>query len=347
MTNILLIGDPHFKVGNTDETDKFTKGVFDFLEEVGGVDMIVVMGDILHTHEKIHVKPLMRATKFLLALAMEVETYVLVGNHDRPDNAVFLTEEHSLFPLKFNNEDLEIIDKGYWNKKRGIVFVPYVEPGKFMEALGTLGIGEEELISGEIKAIFAHQEFKGAQMGGIVSLSGDEWKKEWPPVYSGHIHDHQTLPNGVTYIGMPYYSGYVNDEHSSVERRGVYTLEMETLTLRRIGLGMKPKVIRRVKISDILEYEFDEDLHEKLVIEGDTKEIRKILKEKEYRQKLKGVDYSIKEVKEFDKILPNERKIFTVPKIVEIIKGETKDRVEREILDDVFPITPLHPLHHQ
>jgi len=338
--NQLLIGDPHFKTNNSDETNSFTKETLKWLSENGEViDRIVVMGDVLDTHEKIHLKPFIRATKFILNLSKYAEVIVLVGNHDRPSNDVFMSSEHSLYPFKYmsGDFDIKIIDKGWWDKENGFVYVPYVETGRFREALQFIGVGKNDLESDKIRSIFAHQEFMGAQLGGIVSTAGDIWNTNYPPVYSGHIHQYQVLKEGITYIGTPYQTGYLtlSGKNIPIPNHGIYVLKENKLS--KIGLGVKPKILRHISIEEVLEFEFDEQLHEKLVIQGNVKEIRKILKEKEYRIKLKDREYVLKEVRDYT--LPSDicqGELITVPKIVEILKKETKDTTEREILEEVF-----------
>ena len=135
--SILLIGDPHYKKSNKDETEEMEKAIFKYLEDNwkdAGITKIIVLGDILDTHEKINTSALIRATNFLMKLGVYCSTYILVGNHDRPNNEVFLTEEHSLYPLKFNEIGVKIIDKVFVEGE--FVFVPYVEPGRFMRSLG-------------------------------------------------------------------------------------------------------------------------------------------------------------------------------------------------------------------
>jgi DNA repair exonuclease SbcCD nuclease subunit len=51
--------------------------------------------------------------------------------------------------------------------------------------------------------IWAHQEFKGAQMGSQISTDGDIWPLDYPQVISGHIHDFQIVQSNVMYIGTP------------------------------------------------------------------------------------------------------------------------------------------------
>jgi DNA repair exonuclease SbcCD nuclease subunit len=323
---ILLIGDLHFKVGNKDETDGCCQAILEHLAE-NEYRFIVVLGDVLDTHEKIHVSPLMRATKFIHAISKYSQAFVLVGNHDRPNNSIFLTDESSLFHLKF----LKNINLVYTTAltKDGFLFVPYVEPGRFMEALAVRNIDDKMLKSGEIKAIFAHQEFKGAQMGGIISLGGDEWKKEYPPVYSGHIHEYQELEDGVTYLGTPYQMGYAD-----TSRKGIYSLEIKDDggDLNYIDLGLKKKVLRKLTIKDLETFKLDPEVDEKLIIEGSAKEIRKILKEK---KDLQGIKFSIKETEIQQKDVPKKGEVKTFSNLLEEIKKKSNP-LQREILEEIF-----------
>ena len=100
MYQILLIGDPHFKTSNAIETNQLHQSTLKYLKSNPSIDFVVVLGDILHCHEKIHTQPFCRAVKFLSDLADERETFALIGNHDRINNNVFLTEEHPFVGLK-------------------------------------------------------------------------------------------------------------------------------------------------------------------------------------------------------------------------------------------------------
>jgi len=325
---ILLIGDPHFKASKTSDTDIFVQKTWEYLQE-NTVDMIVVLGDIFDTHEKVHIKPIIQVSKFIINFGEEYDMWFLVGNHDRPNNSIFLTEEHTLYPFKYGYS-AHIVDVVQIYKD--FILVPYVEPGRFMEALATVNVGDKELRSGKYKAIFAHQEFRGAQMGGIISVAGDEWNKDYPPVYSGHIHQYQEMENGVTYVGTPYQMSYAD-----TSKKGIYILE-EKHTLERIDLGMKSKILKNVAIENLLEYNFDEDIITKLIIEGNAKDIRDILKKKEYKNKLHGIEYTIRDIPpDLPRLTePGEKKVNSIAKIIEMLKEKTKDPIEKEILEELF-----------
>ena len=57
MKNILLVGDPHFKVSNPLESQQFHDEVLKNIKNLEKqIDFIVILGDILDTHEKIHIQ---------------------------------------------------------------------------------------------------------------------------------------------------------------------------------------------------------------------------------------------------------------------------------------------------
>jgi DNA repair exonuclease SbcCD nuclease subunit len=329
--SILIIGDPHYKKSNKDETEQMEKGIMKYLETRHSIiQKIVVLGDVLDTHEKINLFAMKRAVDFLIKLSEHATVYVLIGNHDRPSNDIFLTEEHSLYPLKWH-DDIVIVDQVLRDGDQ--IFVPYVEPGRFMEALGTIKIKEEDLKSGDYRYIFAHQEFFGAQMGGFISQMGDKWSEDYPPVISGHIHDYQIL-NNVVYVGTPYQTGYGDNPN-----KAIYLLD-EDGELEKIELNIIPKIIVHLPIEEVLNYNFPDDKKVKLVIEGDAAEIRKAINTTEYRRKLVGVKHTIKDIPKHT--LPDisqvegQKRIFSIPNLIKIVKKDCDD-LEEEILEQLFP----------
>ena len=64
MFDILVIGDPHFKNDNTLETDLMHTEIIKLLISKP-FKFVVILGDILHKHEKIDMFPYDRSIKFL------------------------------------------------------------------------------------------------------------------------------------------------------------------------------------------------------------------------------------------------------------------------------------------
>ena len=89
MLNIIVIGDTHFKVNNIPEVELYIKKVIKIVEQKNP-DIIVLLGDILDTFEKVNVLPLNKAYEFVDKLRKISKTYILVGNHDMINCIQFL-----------------------------------------------------------------------------------------------------------------------------------------------------------------------------------------------------------------------------------------------------------------
>lgn len=242
MTRLLVIGDLHFKIDNKSYTSALIEEVHSLIDsslrDEEKISACILLGDILDKHEKIHPIPRYDACEFLVSLSRKIPTYVLIGNHDRTSNNDFQTEYHPFTHMNYDN--LFIIDHAQIHKinDQEFTFVPYVPNGKFRKALDTIQKGDWKQTS----AIFAHQEFAGAQMGAVLSTKGDPWSKKYPPVFSGHIHDYQNLSDiGVIYVGMPYKLTYGENESKayffiSFDSNGTYSFErkISTLPLKKI-----------------------------------------------------------------------------------------------------------------
>ena len=196
----LFIGDPHIRIENFDAYDKLTALISNIVKE-HKISLIIVGGDVLHYHERLHTLALNRALDFLVQMGRMCRVICLVGNHDMINNQQFLTENHWMKHYKDRLPNVEIIDtvRGFDIDGFRFMCCPYVYPGRFVEALDTY----TDMNWQDADIIFAHQEFKGCRMGAIISETGDEWNPEWPQVVSGHIHDYQKpLPN-IFYPGTP------------------------------------------------------------------------------------------------------------------------------------------------
>lgn len=236
---ILVIGDPHFRSRYIRTVDDFTTQVLELIK-ARNPDMIVVLGDTLHDHETANIECQPRAVNWFIEMSKHAHVVVLIGNHERPNNSDFLTNRH--FFNGIGRERLLIVDKpeSLTITKKGkdhrLVFVPYVPPGRFHEALSKL---EVPITSVKPLAIFAHQEFKGCQMGIIKSVEGDEWPQDGPLVISGHIHEHEILGGNIIYVGTPYQTTYAEKDE-----KGVYIFQLggAQLGVKRVHLKLRIKL---------------------------------------------------------------------------------------------------------
>jgi DNA repair exonuclease SbcCD nuclease subunit len=299
-TKIFVIGDPHFKINNVEETNEMSQKILQKLEEIKP-DAVVCLGDVLDRHETIHVGPLQRSIDLFQKIAIQFPLYILIGNHDRPSNQVFLTDEHPFTALKMwkntwiiDNVVESIID----NKK--FLFVPYVPVGRFMEAInkevvkevGKEGVKEqgvkeegvkeqvvkEQGVQGqrdlsEITCIFAHQEFYGAKMGMTISEIGDVWPSEYPLVVSGHIHDFDQLAPNLIYTGTP-----IQHAFGDREDKFVFLFEFNCqndFTFQKIDLGLAKKKIVKLGFSEISALKkLDINTYYKIIISGTPEELK-------------------------------------------------------------------------
>ena len=132
---VLCIGDPHIQVANIPETDLLIERLINLATEKKP-DLIVLLGDLLHEHERLHTIPLNNACEFIKKMRDIAKTYCMVGNHDQINNQQYLNENHWMNVIKeFKN--VIVIDKVITETVNGdkLIFVPFVAPGRFIEAL--------------------------------------------------------------------------------------------------------------------------------------------------------------------------------------------------------------------
>lgn len=279
--SVLFIGDLHFQVSNTRESTLFSERILELAEKVKP-DVICVGGDLLHTHEKLHYHPLTAVSDLLRDLRKIAITYVLVGNHDAVNNQIFLTRHHWMNVLK-EWDNLVVVDtvRTHTINEHKLVFVPYVPPGRFKEALNTVEGWEEA------DCIFAHQEFRGCDMGGIVSEGGDVWEADKPVVFSGHIHVRQNVGENVVYSGSAFQHAYGEDARNVVLH---ISLSQSGPTFDEIDLDMPRKRTIKTDVNGLDQIEVPEDAGSNLriKIQGDAEELKAMKKTKKYRELVKS-----------------------------------------------------------
>ncbi len=298
---VLCIGDPHFKVNNIPESDDMVSKLIKITQHIKP-KFIVVLGDILHRHEKIHVSPLMRAEKLIRLLAEISPTFVLIGNHDRPNNSTYMTNEHPFNAMKLW-PNTYIVDEKVVDATIGgfrFLFVPYVFPGLFVSTLEDEKTGVKEPLK-DTCAIFCHQEFRGAKMGMIKSQVGDVWVESDPLVISGHIHDYDLLQPNLIYVGTPMQHAFGDKEDKTIS---LYTFSDKPPTPtpnqkpptpnqniwieERIDLELTKKIIVYLSPEKFHTYEPPSDKLVKIVVKGDDASIKaasKLEKVKELRKR--------------------------------------------------------------
>lgn len=319
---VLVIGDTHFKTNNIPESDDMINKLLKVSEHIQP-KFIVLLGDILHTHEKIHISPLMRAEKLIRGLSKISPTFVIIGNHDRPNNSTYMTDDHAFNAMKQWSNTYIVDDKVLDTNIGGFrfLFVPYVFPSLFMSTLIHETKGVKNPLT-NTSAIFCHQEFLGAKMGAIESKAGDPWDVNNPLVISGHIHDYDQLQPNLIYTGTPMQHSYGDSSDKTVS---LFTFnENQKWEEDRIDLGLIKRVIVYITPEQIHDYEPPEDKLVKLTIKGDAASIAAIRKLDKINQlRERGITINFKTTKSDEPIRKGP-----------ILKMRYKDRFYKEISQD-------------
>lgn len=296
MVRILTIGDPHFKNDNFIDCDRLIKYTLELID-AQSPDYVCILGDLLHSHEKLYTEPLNKILKFIKQMAKSCPVYVLVGNHDMVDNSQFLTDNHWMTCMyKFNN--VIVVDTPVELETDGgkFVFCPYVPNGRFEEALDRIEDWHQA------DCVFAHQEIKGCKMGSIISESGDVWEPHYPYIVSGHIHERQQPHPNVFYQGSALQHAFSSNDPKSLfifefhvedgieypNRPGYFSrIEFPLCVTHKKTHNFSVESINKIKSVDrfrpLPEIDGSKPTMHKIVIKGYVEDIKAFKKSKKYK----------------------------------------------------------------
>jgi hypothetical protein len=214
---------------------------------------------------------------------------VLVGNHDYKNNQQFLTTNHWMNAMKlWDPEMLTIVDTvvEFVINEHTFLFVPYVPPGRFAEALETLptAVG-----SPHRTCVFAHQEFYGCKMGAIQSVEGDKWSLTSPLVVSGHVHNKQWPQENIYYPGSSMQHAFGQSENNTItllsfvpkDSDSEKFFSFEEIDLCMPVLKIKYYTIQKALNSSLKNTDFKKY---KFVIEGTLEEFKVFKKARKYQE---------------------------------------------------------------
>lgn len=201
------------------------------------------------------------------------------------NNQQFLTDNHWMNGMK-EWKNLVVVDKVEQlildDKK--FIFVPYVPPGRFQEALHTL---KTDFL--DTTCIFAHQEFYGCKMGAIISVEGDKWPVDYPNVISGHIHSKQSPQKNIYYSGSAMQNAFGESEKNIIafltfdDESSDFTSKIIT----EIDLLLPRKKIVYMDVEDIDDYKMkNTDDKLKLTLSGNYDQFKALKKTKKYKEML-------------------------------------------------------------
>lgn len=277
--NILIIGDLHFKLDNIIQCEEFISQV---VQVQSSCSAIVLLGDILHYHDKIYTTVVNRFICFLEKITKPC--IILVGNHDMVSNQVFCDPPGHWMNMLKKYPTVTIVDVPQYITIESIKFLacPYVYPGRLREAFDKFDVSPER-----VDFCLLHQEIKGCRMGVIHSTIGDDYT--WStPCFSGHIHDTQQVGN-VFYVGSAF-------EHCfGSEQCWLTLLNPQTKNITRIKSQVTKKSSIKANLVDGLvnvpnEYIGDKTLNKCTIVADSVEEYTKWLNSeqgKEMKNKFK------------------------------------------------------------
>jgi DNA repair exonuclease SbcCD nuclease subunit len=309
--NVLFIGDPHFQVSNIQEVNMFLERIIKLATEKQP-DIIIIAGDLLHTHERLHTDALNKAYELVDSMRKISKTYVLVGNHDYCNNQAFLTQNHWMNGMKeWDNTTIVDVVVSETIKNEKFIFVPYVPPGRFEEALNTY---KEQWR--DASCIFAHQEFAGCKMGAIISVEGDKWPLNNPMVISGHIHSRQQPQKNIYYSGSALQHAFGESEKNII---AFLRFENKEYTNEEIDLELPRKKIVYMDVEDIDNYKIpDTEDQIKVTLKGDYNQFKALKKTKKYQSMIdKGlkVIFKPKKIEQSKKIVENGNEKYVIDEV--------------------------------
>lgn len=327
----LCVGDLHIKPNNVDEIRLVLAEVQRVAATTQPTD-IVLLGDVLHTHEKILSPCLNRAVDFVTECARLAPTFVLVGNHDYQTNSEFLSPNHWMNALK-QQPRVTIVDTVV--HQHGVLFCPYVPPGRFLEAIGEWP--RATLV------IFCHQEFHGCAFQSTVSETGDPIDQKWPQIVSGHIHDNQTLRHKVYYPGAPLQHNFGDSEKRVL---CLVTLDLDDglVGIAEYPLQVPLKKIINASIDDLHRHTttIDSAVATKIKVHSTSDEFKAFKQTQEYKNLIKQgivVQLAPDATASAAPIDVTGSGHFRV--ILETLVNDTRDPLIRQLFDDLVTSSSL------
>lgn len=334
VNKILVVGDLHIKKNIDDSV--LLSGIRELVLTVNP-DLVVFLGDTLDTHEKIDLGCLNRAISLFSDVAKTHEIVVLIGNHDRRNNSDYMSNYHPFVGIEniYSKKKIHIVYKT--ELIHGILFVPYVPPGRFRDAIENFYIYGEDNIN-KIKLIFAHQEFRGAKMGSMISNEGDKWREDEPFIISGHIHDYQELQNNIIYVGTPMQHRYGESTNKALmllelDNNG----EIEKITRKPVpGITiLRTLRIHYKKLLELTDEQYDKIVDKRyktrLIIEIGSSQLKNLAKLPIYNKLLKIIDKVVSKVKIETKEV-EDRQVNVKDNIWDILKDKMPDDEHMEQL---------------
>lgn len=263
---ILVIGDTHFESKAFEEGQALSERCIEIARGLHP-ECVILLGDILDTHETAKQSPFDQACSFIDRLSQECPVYVQMGNHDLINQTQYLSDKHFFNPLK-KWENVTIVDVPtpiFLNDGLEIISCPYTPPGKLIEALDTLSMPTDDRDGIDwttARCIFGHQEMRGVMYRSKPSTTGDTWEPSFPFFISGHIHGACDIGDNISYVG----SSRQVDSNESPDKKVWHILfndpgddlyeERRGVWIQKIDLNLKGIKEVRLDFEEVKNFDF-------------------------------------------------------------------------------------------
>lgn len=288
--SVLVIGDLHYRKNNKMTTDIVERDILNIITQRNPM-FIVILGDTFNDHNKLWLPCYMRVCKFFDAIAsLGKHIFLLIGNHDREDNKVYMTDEHFFYGHKYNT-NITVIDRNFvYELQRSndrplrICFVPYVPPNKLNDSFIDSNIDPTT-----IDIFFGHVDIHNSKTEKLAKASWPEWPSNYGLMISGHVHDKEIVSNNFIYVGTPYQSNF-----GECQSKGVYLMDIfaQNFPMERIPLSVPVKKKVTVHYTQLETLILEPNVEIKLEITGSKKQAKELMNRYDMRIKFAGIKYS-------------------------------------------------------
>lgn len=323
MAKVLCIGDLHIKQDNYNNLNLFTKQILQVVDDEN-VDIICVMGDTLHSFEKIKLDSINLAfTFFSLLHEKNKKLFLLIGNHDYANNEEFLSSRHAFNSMKLwsNTYVIDTVTEFIFNDLK-FVFLPYIKDGRVIEALNMNNL---QAPYSNITAFFGHSDFFGSSIQKISKLKSDIWEKNWPLSVNGHLHKYEKCQDNLIFVGTPYQDSYGDTSMKSVS---VFSFKKDCFVEKRIEILLPKKILLHMTCEEFLKFENNGSDEIKIKLHGEKKEIERVLELKKNMENVK-IEKKYTDKKIFEYV--EKRFSFKERVILEVKKNPKIEKIFNEL----------------
>lgn len=281
-----IIGDLHYKKTNKFITDIAEENILELIKEQNP-SFVVILGDTFNDHNKLWLTCYMRVCKFFEKINnLGKHIFLIIGNHEREDNKVYMTDEHFFYGHKYNPmmtiiDRLFVYDFQLPDKILKICFMPYVPPNKVHQCFIDCNIDPLS-----INLFFSHIDINGSK---TQKLARANWE-EWPPNYalniSGHVHDEEIVSHNFIYVGTPFQQAF-----GECENKGVYMMDLNDPSFFRTRFPLKTPLKKKITLhyTQLESYVIQPNIELKIDITGSKTQARELMKRQDMVQKYNGI----------------------------------------------------------